>query len=183
MANHIQQGFEPKELAMQIADVITLRQEIQLCYVGIHTKCFEILETRDDKSTTNNSSSSNNEGGTNLTSVHGNGATDASSGSTADGDGTVDLTTSEDDDDDDDDDDDGDDGEITDDDDEEGDNDGGASSGPTDPDETQSEGFGGDDSDDDSFVEDPAFRTKLRLREILFYDDKVAIFKARHGKL
>lgn len=24
---------------------------------------------------------------------------------------------------------------------------------------------------------------KLRLREILFYDDKVAVFKARHGKL
>lgn len=24
---------------------------------------------------------------------------------------------------------------------------------------------------------------KLRLREILFYDDKVSIFKARHGKL
>lgn len=26
-------------------------------------------------------------------------------------------------------------------------------------------------------------RTRLRLREILFYDDKVAIFKARHGRL
>jgi hypothetical protein len=24
---------------------------------------------------------------------------------------------------------------------------------------------------------------RLRLREILFYDDKVAVFKARHGKL
>ena len=26
-------------------------------------------------------------------------------------------------------------------------------------------------------------RLKLKLREILFYDDKVAVFKARHGKL
>ncbi|KAB5581083.1 F-box domain-containing protein [Coniochaeta sp. 2T2.1] len=183
IANHVQQTFDPKELAMQIADVITLRPEIQLCYVGIYTKCFEILETRDDKSTGSgsNSTSGGNEGATNGTSVHGNDATDASTGSTAEGDGTVDLTTSEDDDDDDDDD--GDDGEEVTDDDDEGDNDGAASSSPIDPDETQSEGFGGDDSDDDSFVEDPAFRTKLRLREILFYDDKVAIFKARHGKL
>lgn len=45
--------------------------------------------------------------------------------------------------------------------------------------------FDDDDDDDDSFIhsEDGAGGPRLRLREILFYDDKVAIFKARHGKL
>jgi hypothetical protein len=50
-------------------------------------------------------------------------------------------------------------------------------------------GLGGDDedSDDDGFFGDESIggkrASRLRLREILFYDDKVSIFKARHGKL
>ena len=45
-----------------------------------------------------------------------------------------------------------------------------------------------DDADDDTDSEpDEGLADKivgrLRLREILFYDDKVAIFKARHGRL
>lgn len=41
-----------------------------------------------------------------------------------------------------------------------------------------------DDSDDDAYSEGEDRRApRLRLREILFYDDKVAIFKARHGRL
>ena len=44
-----------------------------------------------------------------------------------------------------------------------------------------------DDVDDDSDSEVGSSGGKntarLRLREILFYDDKVAIFKARHGRL
>ncbi len=39
------------------------------------------------------------------------------------------------------------------------------------------------DSDYYAFVDDHAAGPRLRLREILFYDDKVAIFKARHGRL
>ncbi|OIW35624.1 hypothetical protein CONLIGDRAFT_627666 [Coniochaeta ligniaria NRRL 30616] len=182
IANHIVEPFEPRELAMQITDIIALRPEIQLCYVGISTKCFEILETRNDATTSNGGGS--NEGGTNGTSVHGNGATDAAADNTQNGDGTAEVDTSEDDDDEDDDEDDDGDGEETEDEDGGGDGvDGGTSTGPTDPDETQSENEGGDDSDDDSFVEDPASKSRLRLREILFYDDKVAIFKARHGKI
>lgn len=43
---------------------------------------------------------------------------------------------------------------------------------------------GHESSDDESMVYDEEKKTpKLRLREILFYDDKVAIFKARHGRL
>ena len=54
-----------------------------------------------------------------------------------------------------------------------------------DPDETESEISDHDDSDTDSFdgSEDGPSKVRLRLREILFYDDKVAIFKARHGRL
>jgi hypothetical protein len=41
-----------------------------------------------------------------------------------------------------------------------------------------------DEDDDDSAVEMAGSRRpKLRLREILFYDDKILLFKARHGRL
>jgi len=43
-----------------------------------------------------------------------------------------------------------------------------------------------DDDDDDNSVydnEEGRRMPRLRLREILFYDDKVAVFKARHGRL
>ena len=49
---------------------------------------------------------------------------------------------------------------------------------------TQSEGDDDEASDDESEGETEVRGTlRLRLREILFYDDKVAIFKARHGRL
>lgn len=38
-------------------------------------------------------------------------------------------------------------------------------------------------SDDESDAESRRSRVTFRLREILFYDDKIAIFKARHGIL
>lgn len=167
---------------MQIADIITLRPEIQLCYVGISTKCFEILEARSDNA---GSIGVHGSGGHDLgqsgASLHVNGATGAVPDATDDGNAGEDETSDDDEDDDDEDEDE--DGEDSDD---EGGGDGdeeGASTGPTDPDETQSENSGGDDSDDDSFVEDSVSKVRLRLREILFYDDKVAIFKARHAKL
>jgi hypothetical protein len=50
--------------------------------------------------------------------------------------------------------------------------------------ETESEDD--DDEDEETDDEDGTVSRKgprLRLREILFYDDKVAIFKARHGRL
>ena len=56
-----------------------------------------------------------------------------------------------------------------------------------DSDETESEGSDADhdDSDDESSdaYESERKGPRLKLREILFYDDKVAIFKARHGRL
>jgi hypothetical protein len=40
-----------------------------------------------------------------------------------------------------------------------------------------------DDDDDDEADDDSAERVQFRLQEILFYDDKISIFKARHGVL
>lgn len=137
---------------MQMTDIITLRPEIQLCYVGISSKCFEILENRPSDLTHSCHLVSGPSNGDDVTSPV-----------------VVEDATDEDDTEDDehDDDDSGDEGTPT---------------SPTEPDETPSEPSYDGDSDDDSFVE-PAPPARLRLREILFYDDKVAIFKARHGRL
>lgn len=143
---------------MQMTDIITLRPEVQLCYVGIANKCFEILENRpsDVSSTCHPHGAS---GPANP--ANGNASTDHAPV-------VVEDATDEDDTEDDDNDD-------------EDSQDEGTPTSPTEPEEAQSENSY-DDSDDDSFVE-PVQQTRLRLREILFYDDKVAIFKARHGRL
>lgn len=164
MADHVMGNFEPKELVMQVADIITLCPEIQLCYVGISTKCFEIMEQR-----------ASDAAGSGLLGGNG-GAANGGNGHGSNMDqppAEVDEATDEDENDTEDNSDDPDDS------DEEG-----TPTSPTDPDETQSEEHHSDEDsdDDDSFVE-PAAKTRLRLREILFYDDKVAIFKARHGRL
>lgn len=139
---------------MQVVDVIVLRPEVELCYMGVSHKCFEILENRpqDDghgSAETHSSLANGGPGGT---------LTDDDDGS--DDDGSDDEEE-----------------------DEEDDN-GTAIAAQNDPDETESE-ISDHDSDTDSYdgLEDDRLRDRLRLREILFYDDKVAIFKARHGRL
>ena len=54
-----------------------------------------------------------------------------------------------------------------------------------DPEATESEASDDDpdDDDDDDSVQCDKKAPKLRLREILYYDDKVSIFKARHGRI
>ncbi|KAF3769182.1 hypothetical protein M406DRAFT_287289 [Cryphonectria parasitica EP155] len=158
LADHVIGNAEPKELVMQMTDIITLRPEIQLCYVGISNKCFEILENRPSDNLTNTQLSGDS-GPVNL--VHGDAVMNHAAA-------VVEDATDEDD------------TEDEDHDDEESQDEGTPTS-PTEPEDTQSE-HSYDDSDDDSFVE-PAPKARLRLREILFYDDKVAIFKARHGRL
>ncbi|KAJ0114350.1 f-box domain-containing protein [Diaporthe amygdali] len=162
MADHVISNFEPKELVMQVADIITLCPDIQLCYVGISTKCFEIMEQR---ATDNAGAGLLNGNGGAANGVNGHGSDQPAA--------EVDEATDEDENDTEDNSDDPDDSD-----------DEGTPTSPTDPDETQSEEHHSDEDsdDDDSFVE-PAAKTRLRLREILFYDDKVAIFKARHGRL
>ncbi|KAJ9319012.1 hypothetical protein DTO271D3_600 [Paecilomyces variotii] len=133
---------EPKELALQILDIVTLRPEIQLCYLGIRKKCYEIIER------------------------------------TSKQDAFDDVEISQDD--------------LSPD-----------SGGPEDEDEinnddedADSDDFSDGNNDYDSDIFDSASasesddnfhasrsRVSFRLREILFYDDKVSIFRARHGEL
>ncbi|TVY21351.1 hypothetical protein LARI1_G001355 [Lachnellula arida] len=153
IADHVTTAFDPRELAMQVVDVIVLRPEVELCYMGVSHKCFEILENRPHDE------------------AHGSGDAHSSGANFGSG-----VTDEEDDDEDED---------GSDEDDDEDEEDDNGTQIPVDPDETESEMSDHDDSDTDSFAgsEDGKSKVRLRLREILFYDDKVAIFKARHGKL
>ncbi|KAL9941387.1 hypothetical protein ACHAO5_009041 [Verticillium nonalfalfae] len=171
------------ELALQIVDIISLRPEIQLCYVGIGKKCFEILENKPLDSST-----------------HGVATTDPTAEAGAPGSGHVvpgqhgsggDEAADDDEEDASDDDEDASQVDTSEDENEDGPGGGGAgnandAASVVDVDDSQSEAsLGSSDSDADSFREADhvGARPRLRLREILFYDDKVAIFKARHGRL
>ncbi|KAH8676007.1 hypothetical protein BX600DRAFT_508193 [Xylariales sp. PMI_506] len=152
-------SLEPRELALQLIDIITLRPEVKLCYVGIGTKCFEILE---------------------CTPTSGTGAAGEDLGANGfmqfvDPISVVDI----------------------DDEDEEVDHE----NSDTETEEDHITGMsvnGATDSEDDEYTDvsdlesvadgmdgvgDSPSAPRLRLREILFYDDKVSIFKARHGCL
>ncbi|KAK1687819.1 F-box domain-containing protein [Colletotrichum godetiae] len=165
VADHILSNFDPRELALQMVDIITLRPDIQLCYVGISTKCFEILESKPAE-----------ESGASTTSVAADqGVVGHESGVDGEDDDEEDEVP-------------------TDDDDTASQVDEDTSEEETDDtpgnavhaDDSQSEASAAQDSDDDDSMRDADYgtsRPRLRLREILFYDDKVAIFKARHGRL
>lgn len=140
-----------------MTDIITLRPEIQLCYVGVSNKCFEILENHPSDSCSN----CHNGSGGSANPVN-------AEGSMSHAPVVVEDATDEDDTEDDDQDDEDSQDEDT-------------PTSPTEPEDGLSE-HSYDESDDDSFVE-PTAQTRLKLREILFYDDKVGIFKARHGRL
>lgn len=139
--------------------MIFLRPEIELCYLGISNKCFEILENRHK---------ADREGGPET--VHGHGMSDEDDEDVTDGDEEDEEVEDEDDDD-------GLESEQA----------GGFSA----VEAVEAEGgviYAGselDDSDVESSVHsiDGKEKVHLRLREILYYDDKVAIFRARHMKL
>ncbi|KAM0517239.1 hypothetical protein ACHAPS_008304 [Verticillium nonalfalfae] len=183
IADHAAGNYDPRELALQIVDIISLRPEIQLCYVGIGKKCFEILENKPLDSST-----------------HGVATTDPTAEAGAPGSGHVvpgqhgsggDEAADDDEEDASDDDEDASQVDTSEDENEDGPGGGGAgnandAASVVDVDDSQSEAsLGSSDSDADSFREADhvGARPRLRLREILFYDDKVAIFKARHGRL
>ena len=156
---------------------MTLRPEIELCYVGIIEKCFEILETR----SSDISRSANPDTAFNLL----NNPTAIGNLIPHDDDSNASAWPDDDDDDNDHDSDD-----DTDDDD-------GAVHGllPVQPplaptahndtsnDEDEAAVHTDSTSDDNASLNNGVKRTRLRVREILFYDDKVSIFKARHGEL
>jgi cobalamin biosynthesis protein CobT len=158
IADHVTPAYDPKELASQIVNMIFLRPEIDLCYLGISHKCFEILENRplDDQNSTTEVVTTQGELDNHLI-----------------------------------DDDDDDDGDDTDEDDEDNDDDEDDEDDETATEAVEADGIEyeasetNDESDNGSELgsETDSGKLSLRLREILFYDDKVAIFKARHMRL
>ena len=165
--NHVYgSGMNIKEMAMGILDVVSLRPELELCYLGMSDKCFEILEKKCKPKRRERSS-------TDIT-----------------------LNTGDEEDDADTDDDDDDDGDEDTEDENDGDNDDGGG-GPNNAggnlpavgnaaNQTAAEDEDGEygwSSSDDNESEAPKDKIDFKLREILFYDDKVSIFKARHAKL
>lgn len=146
--------YDREEIARSILNIVAVRPEIELCYFGIEKKCYEILEYT---STMPRQSAASARLGTIGVTTH---------------------TMIEDDEDDDIDHDDG--GAahhtfIAADLSEEEDNDDTHSNVSSRADESDDEGM----DDDQQSLREPEFQ----LREILFYDDKISIFKARHGKL
>ncbi|KAL8961600.1 MAG: hypothetical protein Q9193_001871 [Seirophora villosa] len=142
-----EQHFNPKELALQVMDIVSIRPEMELCYLGIASKCFEILEGDDE-----------------ALAIHQSPATAANTGPN-------DASTDEDSDD-------GENGDTA-----EGDHEGQTAHAPEDSDaDSQPESV--EFSDDEATELDGRAKIpRLELREILFYDDKISIFKARHAKL
>ena len=140
-----------KDLALGAIDVVALRPEVELCYLGIKNKCFEILERKQkDKP------------------KKGQGPTTASPAADAASD------------------DDTEDGDNHDDDDDSDDDSAAAPPPPAiDPGAMDSDTGSITSEDEEEKAEAAAMKNKVRLklREILFYDDKVSIFKARHGRL
>lgn len=134
-----------KEFILQIVDVVILRREIQLTYVGLGSKCYEIAEV--DQSDGVNNRTHN----------------DTSQAVSVDNDDHIDGTS---------------DGDETEEEDDEGNN-----SSPDGDDE--SAGGASEDDRSEAGSDAPAKKPppQLRLREILYYDDRVELFRARHGKL
>ena len=160
IAEHVNGTVHSKEAALQVLDIVALRPELELCYLGVQSQCFEILEYAHIRK-----GSSTSVGGDLTTDDHGPDmdAMLQSNHSTA----------------------------VLDHHDHDSPDEGPDDSADT-PDDSDFEAIS-DDPDgntDDDDGPDRAGGAKAngqsptwRLREILFYDDKISIFKARHGRL
>jgi len=130
VADHVHgSGQDSKELALQVLDIVFLQPQVELCYLGIQTKCFEILELQG-----NESYQPPHESGHSISALN----TDS-----------------------------------------EVESDDGDSHGQNHMDDSEPE-YSDDESSDES---DRKIGKHFKLREILFYDDKISIFKARHGRI
>ncbi|PSK42471.1 Eukaryotic peptide chain release factor GTP-binding subunit [Elsinoe australis] len=137
----------PKEVAMQLLDCVVFNGHMELCYMGVYDKCFEILEGEQEV----------RRGGVVVSSSRGRGE------ESSDEEDEEDVEEDEDEEEDEEDE-----GEHV------------AVGGV----EGRRESTGdfeyvGSDEEDEEGGEDG----RLHIREILFYDDKVPIFRVRHGKL
>lgn len=148
-------GFEAREMAAQVLGTVSLRPEVEMCYVGVLGKCFELLESDDDEVDAEGPQSTTGPVAATATGYEEDSdAEDEEDADDADADDNGEDSETEEDA--------GNEGYFTEDEDDaaEGSGERGAAQG----------GKGADGS-------------RIRLREILFYDDKVAVFRARHGRL
>lgn len=145
-------NIDPRELAYQVLDIVHLRPEIELCYMGLSTKCFEILENR-------LSNYDLRHDGMNVG--------DVISASYVAHDPMISDDESE----------------ATEDEDEDELEGGIGAEGDSEETESEASDDMHDDSDDESFLQENQKGPKLRVREILFYEERVEAFRRRHGIL
>ncbi|CAO2656317.1 Nn.00g051200.m01.CDS01 [Neocucurbitaria sp. VM-36] len=143
-------NIDPRELAYQILDIVHLRPEIELCYMGLSNKCFEILENRPSNYDLRQEGMHTDGGGSGYV-AHDPMLSDDESEATEDED--------------------------------EDDMDDGVVAGGGDETESEASDEGDAESDDESFLQDSQKGPKLRVREILFYEERVEAFRRRHGVL
>ncbi|KAL5370807.1 hypothetical protein PMIN04_009394 [Paraphaeosphaeria minitans] len=144
IADHLHgNNIDPRELAYQILDIVHLRPEIELCYMGLSSKCFEILENRPSNYDLRHEADAVEDPGL--------------------------LSEDE--------------SEATEDEEDETDG-GGAEFEEAEVEDESEEGESvGSVSEDESVAGDGGKRPKLRVREILFYEERVEAFRRRHGVL
>lgn len=133
-----------KDLAMQILDIVSIRPELKVTYIGIQTNCYQIREEKSEpKSSESELASDGPASQTGFDFFPFNGGFGDFPFNWADGDEDEDEDQPDQD--------------------------------PLDQEDPESE-LSDSDADEKSSIH-------FSLREILFYDDQVSIFKARHGSL
>ncbi|KAK5451491.1 hypothetical protein LTS15_008256 [Exophiala xenobiotica] len=161
IAEHVNGTVHSREAALQVLDIVALRPELELCYLGIQNQCFEILEyanARKGPSLAGHFGSGS--GGQSGEDVDTDQDLGPGGGNMHSGHQTLHHAHHDSHDDDEGDMDDSSDFEAV-----------------SDSDENMSD----EESQQGSSSKLP--KPTWRLREILFYDDKISIFKARHGRL
>ncbi|KAL4733749.1 hypothetical protein BDV11DRAFT_199511 [Aspergillus similis] len=131
-----------KELAMQVLDIVTLRPEISISYLGMQNKCYEILEGKDNEYDLPETDDIHSEGFVPGAENWAGSDTNEEESDEDDEEATMDSHS-----------------------------------------DLSSEDHRSLADDDSSDYDYGRPRVSFGLREILFYDDKIAIFKARHGVL
>ncbi|OAP65309.1 hypothetical protein AYL99_01281 [Fonsecaea erecta] len=163
IAEHINGTVHSREAALQVLDIVALRPELELCYLGIQTQCFEILEYATPRKGSYSGTSGEDHSGDDVGPGDDTAAPHPSQPQAHHDHDSHDEEA-------------GDHGEHGDPDDD------------SDFDAVSDDGY--DLTDDGEESEDGGEaggsggpKPTWRLREILFYDDKISIFKARHGRL
>jgi len=163
IAEHVHGNVHSREAALQVLDIVALRPELELCYLGIQLQCFEILEYANTRNGSSTGQSRNGGGGHSGDDVE----TDHETGPVHPNavhhpHPHVHANAQHDSHDDD---------------------DGGDMNDSSDFEGASDSGDAMSDEDDAEGTSSNNIKPTWRLREILFYDDKISIFKARHGRL